>query len=88
MAYRHLLAPGRIGAMPLRNRIFMTPMGSNLADEDGITGDRLRAYYEARAKGGAALITMGSVSIGYPDGSGNWRNEATPTSGMCPASGR
>ncbi|MCK0530108.1 oxidoreductase [Sphingobium agri] len=76
MAYRHLLAPGRIGAMPLRNRIFMTPMGSNLADEDGITGDRLRAYYEARAKGGAALITMGSVSIGYPEGSGNWRNEA------------
>ena len=76
MSFRHLLAPGRIGAMPLRNRIFMTPMGSNLADEDGITGDRLRAYYEARAKGGAALITMGSVSIGYPEGSGNWRNEA------------
>lgn len=76
MSYRHLLSPGRIGAMPLRNRIFMTPMGSNLADEDGITGERLRAYYEARAKGGAALITMGSVSIGYPEGSGNWRNEA------------
>ena len=76
MAYRHLLSPGRIGAMDLRNRIFMTPMGSNLADEDGITGERLRAYYVARAKGGAALITMGSVSIGYPDGSGNYRNEA------------
>ena len=76
MAYSHLLAPGRIGAMDLRNRIFMTPMGSNLADEDGITGERLRAYYEERAKGGAALIMMGSVSIGYPEGSGNWRNEA------------
>ncbi|WP_287459479.1 FAD-dependent oxidoreductase [Sphingomonas sp.] len=74
--FRHLLSPGRIGAMELRNRIFMTPMGSNLADEDGITGERLRAYYVERAKGGAALITMGSVSIGYPDGSGNWRNEA------------
>ena len=74
--FRHLLSPGRIGAMALRNRIFMTPMGSNLADEDGITGERLRAYYVERAKGGAALITMGSVSIGYPDGSGNWRNEA------------
>jgi 2,4-dienoyl-CoA reductase (NADPH2) len=76
LAYRHLLATGQIGAMTLRNRIIMTPMGSNLADEDGITGPRLRAYYEARARGGAALITMGSVSIGYPDGSGNWRNEA------------
>ncbi len=74
--FAHLLKPGRIGAMELRNRIFMTPMGSNLADEGGITGDRLRAYYVERAKGGTALITMGSVSIGYPEGSGNWRNEA------------
>ncbi|MDX3884264.1 MAG: FAD-dependent oxidoreductase [Sphingomonas sp.] len=74
--FPHLLQPGRIGGLRLRNRIFMTPMGSNLADEDGITGDRLRAYYVERAKGGAALITMGSVSIGYPEGSGNWRNEA------------
>lgn len=76
MAFAHLLQPGRIGAMELRNRIFMTPMGSNLADEDGISGERLCAYYAARAKGGAALITMGSVSIGFPDGSSNWRQEA------------
>lgn len=74
--FAHLLKPGRIGAMEVRNRIFMTPMGSNLADEDGITGDKLRAYYVERAKGGTALITMGSMSIGYPEGSGNWRNEA------------
>lgn len=76
MTFAHLLRPGQIGSMTLRNRIFMTPMGSNLADEDGISGDRLRAYYGARAKGGAALITMGSVSVGYPEGSSNWRQEA------------
>ncbi|OCC23426.1 NADH:flavin oxidoreductase [Croceicoccus estronivorus] len=76
MDYRHLLQPGRINGMELRNRIFMTPMGSNLADEDGISGDRLRAYYTERAKGGTAMITMGSVSIGYPEGSSNWRQEA------------
>ncbi|WOK36121.1 NAD(P)/FAD-dependent oxidoreductase [Sphingomonas sp. C3-2] len=76
MAFAHLLKPGRIGPMELRNRIFMTPMGSNLAEDDGISGDRLRVYYEARARGGAALITMGSVSVGYPDGSSNWRQEA------------
>jgi 2,4-dienoyl-CoA reductase (NADPH2) len=74
--FRHLLSPGRIGSLSLRNRIFMTPMGSNLADEDGITGERIRAYYTERAKGGAALITMGSVSIGYREGSSNWRQEA------------
>ena len=42
--FSHLLAPGKIGTLQLRNRIFLTPMGSNLADEDGITGERIRAY--------------------------------------------
>lgn len=66
-----LLAPGRIGGMTLRNRIFMTPMGSNLAEADGTLGDRIKAYYEARAAGGAALLLMGSVSISWPLGSAN-----------------
>lgn len=75
-AYRNLLAPGRINRLELRNRIFMTPMGSNLAEEDGYCGPRLAAYYAARARGGAALVTMGSVSIGYPEGASNFRHEA------------
>lgn len=66
--YTHLLSPGRIGTLELRNRIFMTPMGSNLAEPDGRCGDRIRAYYAARARGGAALVTMGSVSVAYPFG--------------------
>jgi 2,4-dienoyl-CoA reductase-like NADH-dependent reductase (Old Yellow Enzyme family)/siroheme synthase (precorrin-2 oxidase/ferrochelatase) len=74
--FRHLLSPGKINQMELRNRIFFTPMGSNLADEDGYSGERLRAYYGERAKGGAALITMGSVSVGFPEGASNWRQEA------------
>jgi len=69
--YNHLLAPGRIGNMTLRNRIFMTPMGSNLANTDGTLGDRIKAYYEARAAGGAALLLMGSVAISWPIGSAN-----------------
>ncbi|WP_311269559.1 FAD-dependent oxidoreductase [Sphingobium sp. WCS2017Hpa-17] len=74
--YAHLLSAGRINTLELRNRIFFTPMGSNLADEDGFCGDRLRAYYGERAKGGVALVTMGSVSVGYPEGASNWRQEA------------
>ena len=69
--YDALLAPGRIGGMTLRNRIFMTPMGSNLANTDGTLGDKIKAYYEARAAGGAALLLMGSVSISWPLGSAN-----------------
>jgi 2,4-dienoyl-CoA reductase-like NADH-dependent reductase (Old Yellow Enzyme family)/NADPH-dependent 2,4-dienoyl-CoA reductase/sulfur reductase-like enzyme len=74
--YRNLMSPGRINNMPLRNRIFFSPMGSNLAEEDGTVGEKLRSYYVERAKGGAALITMGSVSVGFPIGASNWRQEA------------
>ena len=65
-SYDHLLSPGRIGGLTLRNRIFMTPMGSNLGEGDGIFGERARAYYRERAKGGAGLIILGSVAIAWP----------------------
>lgn len=70
-AFEHLLAPGRIGKMVLRNRILMSPMGSNLAEPDGFCGERIASYYAARAKGGAAMVIMGSVGVAYPRGSGN-----------------
>ena len=32
MRFKQLLSSGRIGELELRNRIIMTPMGSNLSD--------------------------------------------------------
>ena len=53
-----LLEPGRIGKMELKNRIMMAPMGAHgLHDPDGDWGERMRAYYEARAGGGTGMIT-------------------------------
>ena len=66
--FRHLLAPGRIGSLELRNRIFMTPMGSNLAEESGHIGERITRYYEARAQGGVGLIIVGVGAIAFPVG--------------------
>jgi 2,4-dienoyl-CoA reductase (NADPH2) len=66
--YRHLLSPGRIGSMTLRNRIVMTAMGSNQADRDGICGERSRAYYAERAKGCAGLIMIEATAISHPMG--------------------
>ena len=66
--FSHLLAPGRIGSMTLRNRIAMSPMASKLCNPDGTCNERIAAYYEARARGGAGLITMGSVGVAYPAG--------------------
>src|SRR5450432_2881238 len=67
--FAHLMAPGRIGALEIRNRILMCPMGDCLANDDGSVSDRQVAYYEARARGGAGMLLVGSVSVAYPEGS-------------------
>ena len=66
--FSQLLAPGRIGSIELRNRIIMAPMGSNYAEADGHCGERIQAYYEARARGGAGLLIMGVCSVAFPAG--------------------
>src|SRR5687768_3049747 len=65
--FEHLLAPGEIGGLTLRNRILMCPMGDSLCEPDGSISLNQAAYFEARARGGAALLLVGSVSISYPD---------------------
>ena len=67
--FPHLLAPGRIGSIELRNRIVMCPMGDSLAHSDGSVSDAQLEYFAARARGGAALLEVGSVSVSYPRGS-------------------
>ena len=53
-----LLEPGRIGAMELKNRVIMPAMGiRGTVEKDGDWGDRVIAYYTARAAGGVALVT-------------------------------
>ncbi|MEK0363879.1 oxidoreductase [Pseudomonas sp. CBC3] len=66
--YSHLLSPGRLGNLALRNRIVMAPMGSNFAEQTGHCGERIQAYYEARAAGGAGLLIMGVCAVAYPAG--------------------
>lgn len=67
-SFTRLLQPGRIGGLELKNRIGMAPMGSNFAEADGHCGERIQAYYEARARGGAGLLIMGVGAIAYPLG--------------------
>lgn len=67
-AYAHLLSPGRIGSLELRNRIIVTAMGVNLAEADGSCGDRIRAFHEEQARGGAGLVNMGVVGVAWPSG--------------------
>lgn len=82
--FAHLLAPGRIGSLELRNRIFMCPMGDSLCNLDGSISDNQAAYFEARARGGAALLLVGSVSIAYPHASFDERQVAASSDEYLP----
>ncbi len=75
-AFDHLLSPGQLGTLTLRNRIAMAPMGTNLGEDDGTVGDRQAAWFEARARGGAGLIIVGSASVAYPQASTDRRQIA------------
>ena len=66
--YPHLLSPGRIGSLELRNRIVMAAMGTNYASSDGHCTERLIAYYEARAEGGAGLLVLETSAAFWPNG--------------------
>lgn len=67
-SFQHLLSPGRIGNLELRNRIIVTAMGVNLAESDGTCGARIRAFHEEHAKGGAGLVNTGVAGVAWPVG--------------------
>lgn len=61
--FTHLFSPITIGSMKVKNRIFMAPVSTHLADDTGHVTPALLSYYEARAKGGVGYITVPSVLI-------------------------
>ena len=56
-AFPHLFSPVQIGSVTAKNRIVSSGHDTVLAD-DGRIGDRLIAYHQARAKGGAGVIVL------------------------------
>lgn len=62
-SFPHLLAPGRFGRLELPNRIVMPPVRIRLAHVDGTPSSRDRAFFAARARGGAGLVFVGSMLV-------------------------
>ncbi|MCG7385653.1 NAD(P)/FAD-dependent oxidoreductase [Paenibacillus sp. ACRRY] len=58
--YEKLFTPFHIGSMDVKNRIVMSPMGTNSAGPDGRISLEEIDYYEERAKGGAGMIILGA----------------------------
>lgn len=47
-----LFEPGRINSMVVRNGTYMSPMGTQYADNEGFVTDRLINFYVARSRVG------------------------------------
>ena len=71
--YDKLFEKGKIGNVEIKNRLVMTPMGTNLAELDGTVGPAMLAYFEARAKGGCGLIMPEICRVNDKTGAGMFR---------------
>ena len=60
--FPHLLSPIKIGETEVKNRVFMPPVSTNLADKGYVT-DELVQHYAARAKGGVGLIVTEVTTV-------------------------
>ncbi|MBE7003726.1 MAG: FAD-dependent oxidoreductase, partial [Ruminococcaceae bacterium] len=74
--YEKLFEKGKIGNVEIKNRLVMTPMGTNLANLDGTPGPAMIRYYEERAMGGCGLIMPEICRVNETTGAGMLRQLA------------
>ena len=68
--YPNLCKPITLGRTTFRNRMFSAPMGGTDITNDGCIGPKSRAFYELRAKGGAAAVTISECMV-HPETDGS-----------------
>ena len=68
--YPHLCAPLKEGRLTLRNRMCSAPMGATDITAEGAPGPRTQGFYELRAKGGAAVVTVSELVV-HPETDGS-----------------
>ncbi|MBU2499329.1 MAG: FAD-dependent oxidoreductase [Proteobacteria bacterium] len=61
--FKHILQPGRIRNLELKNRMKLGSTTTNFSNRDGTVNDREVAFIAERAKGGVGLVTVGGA---YP----------------------
>jgi len=71
--YPHLCSPITLGKVTFRNRMFGAPMGGTDITADGCIGPRSLKFYELRAYGGAASVTVSECMVHPTDGSHAFR---------------
>ena len=68
--FPHLTSPIQLGKVTFRNRIFSAPMGATDITADCCPGPRTQGFYELRAKGGAAAVTVSELVV-HPETDGS-----------------
>ena len=68
LKFPHLFQPLTLGKTVFRNRIFASPTGFQNGDHLNLPSKELIAYYELKALGGAASVTMGDCLVDSKDG--------------------
>ena len=71
--YPLLCAPLRVGNVTLRSRMCSAPMGFPDLTEDGCLTEGAIAFYENRARGGAAIVTISEACVDYVNGKSHGR---------------
>ncbi len=67
--FKHIFEPFTVRRMTVKNRIMMTPMGTNYGEQNGEMSFLHINYYEQRTKGGTGLIMVENASVDSPEGS-------------------
>ena len=83
--YPLLTSPIKIGNVTFRNRMFSAPMGATDITADCCLGPRSVGFYELRAKGGAAAVTVSELVV-HPDTDGSHMLHLNLTTPGCLAS--
>ena len=68
--FPHLCSPITIAGRTFSNRMFSAPMGGTDISNDGCIGPKSTAFYELRAKGGAAAVTVSECMV-HPETDGS-----------------
>ena len=66
--YPHLFTPIRLGKQWFRNRIFASPMSGRSLDSENRPTAECVAFYEEKARGGAASVCLGDCCVDSVNG--------------------
>ena len=84
--YQCLFSPLKLGKVVIKNRIIFSPHATGHFDRQNyVANERVKSYYEERARGGVGWIVIGTASVDeradyYPGGAkpGWWKDEVIP----------